>query len=460
MRLPQTPPRLQDLLASSEASVVIPRIIAAGVKSTVGGEYLHWDQLRHRAPPEGLDAPTWWLGLKLARGASARSLPLRGTDGQPFRYSLPDEVLELLHWIDQHAAGEIVVSETIRDASDRRRYLVNSLIEEAITSSQLEGASSTRQVAKEMLRSGRTPRDRSERMILNNYRAMSMLRTMVDGPLALDDVLEIHRVVTEDTLDGRSASGRIQTAADVRVVVEAGDGTVVHTPPSAEELPGRLEAMCAFANGRGGEGFVHPVVRAILLHLWLAYDHPFEDGNGRTARALFYREMLSQGYWLFEYVSISRLLLRAPVQYSTAFLHTETDEWDATYFLLHQLRVIKRAIEDLIEYIARKMAEVRRTVQLLRRADLNHRQIALLTHALRHADAEYTIQSHATSHRVVRQSARTDLRDLEAQGLLSRRRVGRKDFYAPVPDLRAMLERTQDSTTAAGGLTSRGVSRT
>ncbi len=445
MRLPQRPPSLEELLQGSDASV-IPRIIAAGVNSaTIAGDYLHWDQLRHRAPPEGLDLPTWWLGLKLARGALSRAVSLRATDGRLFRYSLPDEVLELLHWIDQHAAGEIVVSETIRDEGDRRRYLVNSLFEEAITSSQLEGASSTRQVAKEMLRTGRPPRDRSERMILNNYRAMSMLRTMVGRPLATDDVLTIHRVVTGDTLDDPSASGRLQTPTDQRVVVESGDGTIVHVPPPADELPERLAAMCAFANGESDEGFVHPVIRAILLHLWLAYDHPFEDGNGRTARALFYRTMLSQGYWLFEYVTISRLLVKAPAQYANAFLYVETDDWDATYFLIHQLQVIKRAIEELLAYIKRKMSELRQTIRLLRQTDLNHRQIALLTHALRHADAEYTIQSHATSHRVVRQSARTDLHDLEARGLLSRRRVGRKFFYAPAPDLRTRLEGAQDT---------------
>jgi len=441
MRLPQRPPPPEELFEESDPAVLIPRIIAAGVNSaTVGGEYLHWDQLRHRTPPEGLDLRTWWLGLRLARGALSRSMPLDGADGRPFRYSLTDEVLELLHWIDQHAAGEIFVSETIRDPGDRQRYLVNSLFEEAITSSQLEGASSTRQVAKEMLRTGRRPRDRSERMILNNYRAISMLRTMVGRELTMNDVLTIHRLVTEQTLKHADAAGRIQSPDDERVTVHAGDGTVVHIPPPADELPGRFGAMVRFANGVESDGFVHPVIRAILLHLWLAYDHPFEDGNGRTARALFYWEMLKQGYWLFEYVTISRLLVRAPAQYSNAFLFTETDDWDATYFVLHQLRVIKQAIEDLLAYITRKMSELRQTIGMLRQTDLNHRQVALLTHALRHADAEYTIQSHSTSHRVVRQSARTDLHDLERRELLTRRRVGRKDFYMPAPDLRERLE--------------------
>jgi Fic family protein len=331
------------------------------------------------------------------------------------------------------------VTETIRDRGDRRRYLVNSLFEEAITSSQLEGASATRKVAKEMLRTGRPPRDRSERMILNNYLAMSMLPRMAEKDLAADDVFELHRILTDDTLDDPTAAGRLQRPGEDRVVVLGPGGDVAHVPPPAGELPGRLARMCRFANGEGVEGFMHPVVRAILLHLWLAYDHPFEDGNGRTSRALFYREMLAQGYWLFEYVTISRLLVQAPMQYARAFLYTETDEFDATYFLLHQLILIRRAIEELMAYLRRKMEELGETLDLLKRTDLNHRQIALLTHALRHPDAEYTFQSHATSHRVVRQSARTDLLDLERRRLLERRQAGRRYVFAPVPDLRALL---------------------
>lgn len=184
---------------------------------------------------------------------------------------------------------------------------------------------------------------------------------------------------------------------------------------------------------------MHPVVRAILLHLWLAYDHPFEDGNGRTARALFYREMLANGYWLFEYVSISRLLLRAPAEYGRSFLYTETDNFDATYFLLYHLRILRRAIEELQDYLVRKMTELRETSSLLRRTDLNHRQIALLSNALRHDEASYSVHSHAESHRVTRQSARTDLLELEERGLLQRVIVGRRFIFYPSRDLRRRL---------------------
>ncbi len=438
MRLPVPAPSVHELLSQPGLAAALPRVLADVDGPLVDGRYLHWDVVRHRTPPAGLTAEEWWLGLALARQPMLRPIPLISADGRPFRYSLPDPVLELLHWIDQHASGEVMVSETIRDRGDQRRYLVNSLIEEAVTSSQLEGANATRKVAKQMIRSGRPPRDRAERMILNNYLAMTDLRGLASAPLTPSVVFSLHRTLTEGTLDDPTAAGRLQEPSEERVHVAWSDGTVTHVPPPADQLRARLEAMCRYANG-GGKGFTHPVVRAVLLHLWLAYDHPFEDGNGRTARALFYREMLSRSYWLFEYVSISRLLLKAPSQYGLSFLYAETDGFDATYFLLYQLGILKRAIEELLAYLVRKMAEVRETEALLRRTDLNHRQVALLTHALRHRDAVYTVHSHGESHRVTRQSARADLLGLERRGLLDRRVIGRRFEFIPVPDLRERL---------------------
>ena len=127
------------------------------------------------------------------------------------------------------------------------------------------------------------------------------------------------------------------------------------------------------------------MVRAIVAHFMLAYDHPFVDGNGRTARLLFYWSMLSQDYWLAEFLPISRLLAKAPAQYARSFLHSEQDDGDLTYFVLYQLGIIQRAITDLHEYLDRKVAEMRRLRNALAAMSrqFNHRQLALLEHAIR-----------------------------------------------------------------------------
>jgi Fic family protein len=443
MKIPMSPPPLEELLKMIDLAAKVAQLLDVG--PTPNGRYYHWDELRHRSPPEGLSVEEWWAGVKLARTQQMKPISLLDKRGAPFRYWLPDPVLRLLHEVDKEASGRIEMAEEVTNPATRDRYIVNSLIEESITSSQLEGASTTTEVARDMIRSGRRPTDKSEQMILNNYHAMRFVQENVGAPLTPDVLYTLHRLVTAETLDDASRAGSLRTDGD-RIVVEDGYGTVLHVPPPAAELEKRVEAMCAFANDRPDNAFVHPVVRAIILHFWIGYDHPFVDGNGRTARALFYWSMLSQGYWLTEYISISRILKKSPGQYGRSFLHTETDANDLTYFILYQLSVIRRAIDDLQEYLRRKVAEVRQVDALLQQSeDLNYRQLALLSHALKHPGTRYTIQSHQRSHRVSYQTARTDLLRLAELDLLTQRKRGRTFFFSAPDDLAERL-RPQDGS--------------
>ena len=395
--------------------------------------YPPWDKVRHLDPPNRLSHEEWWTGIKLAREAELRPLPLLDTAGHPFSYALPDPVLRLLLFVNQRCSGEIAMDEVVTtDAHALRRYLVSSVMEEAIRSSQLEGATTSLRVAKELLRSGREPRDRGELMILNNYRGLRFMREQAGDRLTPELVLELQRTLTEGTLEDGDTAGRLQQPGEERVVVaDRDDGSVLHEPPAAEELPARLQALCDFANEPAdGERFVHPVVRGILLHFWLAHDHPFADGNGRTARALFYWYLRTRGYWLVEYLSISRILRNAPSAYARSFLHAEVNGGDTTHFLLYQLEVIERAVHELHRYLRRKMREVRDAEQLIAGASsFNHRQLALLSEALRHPDRTYTIGAHAATHRVTHETGRTDLAELAARGLLERRRQSRGPGY-------------------------------
>ncbi len=430
---------LGDLADADQARLI--EILGRGVPPTVNGRYRHWDTLRQLTPPEGLSHEEWWLAIKLARRPLRQELPLADRDGNPFGFVITGEALRLLRQVDRDASGQITLSEDVATPEIRRRYLVSSLMEEAITSSQLEGAATSRRVAKDMIRSGRAPATRDEQMILNNYRAMQRVRERLEEPLDPALVLELHRIVSEGTLDDARAAGRLQTPSEERVAIRDERGKVLFSPPPAEQLPDRLERLCAFANGElDDHHYVHPVVRAILLHFWLGHDHPFLDGNGRTARLLFYWSLLRDGYWLIEHVSISRILRGAPSQYARSYLYSEWDDNDATYFVMHQLAVTTRAIEDFNDYLYRKMREVRDTERLLDDLALNHRQIALLSHALRHPDHRYTFRSHATSHGVVYQSARTDLLQLEELGILRRTRRGKTYHFRPVADVRGAIE--------------------
>jgi Fic family protein len=407
-------------------------------------KYLHWDKLRFLRPPGPLTHEQWWAALKLRRMGSSRTVPLRDTNNRPFVYCLADPIPELLHHIDQGCGGFLQLPEQITNSETRDRYVVSSLMEEAIRSSQIEGAVATRRVAKEMLRTGRRPHDKSEQMILNNYAAMQRIREIKEQELTTDLLLDLHRALTAETL-APEAVGRFRIPGEPILVMDAYN-QVFHTPPPADVIEQRISQMCDFANGKTSDHFVHPVLRAIILHFWLAYDHPFVDGNGRCARAIFYWYMLRSKYWLAEYISISEVIYRAPVKYYRSFLYTETDDNDLTYFILYHLQAVKLAVQELHEYIGHKADELRRMEKQLRLTEnLNHRQRALLSHALRHPEARYTFESHQRSHGVVYQTARTDLLALRDIGLLEAGKVGRTWYFSPAADLERRIAEKEGS---------------
>ena len=103
--------------------------------------------------------------------------------------------------------------------------------------------------------------------------------------------------------------------------------------------------------------------------------------------------MLHQGYWLFEFISISSVINKARGQYERSFLFSESDDNDLTYFLLAQVKVIQQAITSLHTFLERKAGEVGALQQRLEGMEgLNHRQLALLRHALNHSGFRAAVQ--------------------------------------------------------------------
>ena len=435
--MPPPLPSLQDLLDEGQFER-IRELFTSDIGKIPENKYLHWSKLRYLAPPEGFSNEEWWIAIKIARKSVRHALPFDDKMGRPFSFSDSGYLYRMLHEVDRDAGGRVELPADVVTTDSRNRYLVNSLIEEAITSSQLEGAATTRRVAKEMLRSGRRPRDRSERMIVNNYRAMEFVRDLVREDLSVPMLLELQRILTEDTLDDPGAVGRFRLPSDQVYVVDQRDGTVLHEPPDANEITARVERLLQFANETGDAAFVHPVVRAILLHYMIGYDHPFVDGNGRTARALFYWAMAKFGYWMTEFLSISTIIRKAPVQYARAYVFSETDDNDVTYFLDYNLRVILRSIGQLHAYLARKAREMRGVQRLLDRfvpaSVLNYRQVALIVAMRKHPDMFYTIESHRRSHNVSYQTARTDLFKLADHHLVTAAKRGRAFVFALAED--------------------------
>lgn len=435
----ETPPRLDDASLPAIAAVLLTR---GELARRANDEYWPWHALRHKAQAAGVEPKLLWVAVRLARKLGEREFPLVDTSGRRFGFWLPSGAQENLHFLDRRLGALLETERPELVGPAAQHYLISSLMEEAIASSILEGAATTRKAAKEMLQRGLAPRDRAERMVLNNYRTVQQLRELAKRALTVELLFEIHASITEGTLEGPDMCGRFRRADEHVVVSDRLTGEILHTPPPADELPERVHVMCDFANEEHDEGFIHPIIRAILLHFWLAYDHPFVDGNGRTARALLYWYLLRSDYGPAEFLSISRVIRNAPVQYRRAFLWSELDDADATYFVVFHLKKLREAVSDLYAYLERKAAEARRALEVLKGMEgLNLRQRLLVQHVLDHPDATYTIRSHRATYGTAYATARNDLYQLEARGLLDRRKVGKGFVFTPAAEIAAKLGR-------------------
>ncbi|MBI4825220.1 MAG: Fic family protein [Nitrospirae bacterium] len=439
MKIPEKAPDWKEILKESLKTDLAIKTIDLIRKAN--SEYFYWGDFKYQPMPDGVTPESAWAVLKTSRLFQTKYISLADPKGRPFGYWMPDGIHKEIHFIDQKAGGSIMVDDPSVPSDEKRRYMIRSLVDEAISSSQIEGAATTRVVAKEMLRTGRKPLDRSEQMIYNNYQSMQMIKKHLREPLSIELIHKIHASMTVNTLEDPSWAGRFRTPADEEIHVYDSDGQILHVPPKAADVLASMEHLCAFANSDREDEFANPIIKGILIHFWLAYVHPFMDGNGRTARALFYWYMLKHDYWLFEYMSVSTAILSARAQYYRAFLYSEMDDNDATYFIVYNLKAIHKALETLNAYIERKQKEKKNAYRFtIEYPALNLRQRALLASALEKPQEIYTIETHSNIHGVTYQTARTDLLGLKDMGLLQMRKAGKKFIFAPDADIAKKLQ--------------------
>jgi len=302
-------------------------------------------------------------------------------------------------------------------------------MEEAIASSMIEGASTTRRVAKTMLKERRKPKNKSEKMIVNNYETMQFIVSKKDEALTPEMLLEIQKMVTHDTLDDPKDEEQFRDNNEVVVGHQLHSDIIAHHPPDFKQLPKLIKEFCDFANNEG-EKFIHPILKGITLHFLLGYIHPFNDGNGRTARSVFYWYMLSKGYWLFEYMAVSRRILRSRKQYDLAYLHTEYDEFDLTYFFKYIIECIDDALKDMLEHIKKKQVEQAEAKKIIsENPDLSLRQAMILEEFMKSPNKAFSVKEISETFRVVLQTARTDLLHLEEKGFITKRKSGKTHYF-------------------------------
>ena len=378
----------------------------------INTDYEYWDKVKYKPLPKGYTPEMLWTFVKASR--------LRGMipvwDKYGINLCVTSQMQRICHDFDMKF-GSFWEADNDSQSSEKKYYLSSSLMEEAIYSSKMEGASTTRIVAKEMLRKKKSPQNKAQQMIVNNYTTIQYIVEHKDEPLTEKGLLYIHRLMTEKTLDNPEDAGRFRTNNEV-VVANMVEGDIVHTPPTFEEIPEFVTTLCDFFNNDNPRTFIHPIIKGIIIHFMVAYMHPFVDGNGRTARALFYWYMLKENYKLTEYMSISRVIAKSKTSYEKSFRYTENDGNDMGYFVAYNLRALEISFQQLRDYIQRKQREKKAASAFMKAGNINQRQALVLQWLTEEPDIIYTVKDLQEQFSVSSMTARKDLSELVRQGYL------------------------------------------
>jgi len=405
-------------------------------------KYIYWDKFKHKSLSKKLSAEEQWFLIRASRDANAIITPIKSIDGNYFKWNRLIYVDEKLHVIDMMMGGQLFPQSKIPLGS-RETYINRGVIEEAIASSQLEGAHTTRAAAKKFILEKRKPENKSEQMIMNNYKAMLALEDdFKDRKLSRKMLFELHSLLVDKTLE-KSEQKRFRKDSD-DIVIEGMIGSQQYTsyiPPKESFIQSEVDRLIAYANDELEGKFIHPIIKAIFIHFWIGYLHPFVDGNGRVARALFYWYLLKSGYWAFSYLPISTVIKKSPVQYAKAYIYTEQDSDDLTYFFDYQMSKISQAIKEFNEYVQKQIGQNKKVERILdSHMSLNERQKQLLFYFISEDKASTTTTTHSTINDVARQTASKDLKSLQRAGLIKSKREGKYTRFYATDRLKKMSE--------------------
>ncbi|EBR5102981.1 Fic family protein [Salmonella enterica] len=323
------------------------------------GRYLHWNDICNRTSNEE-KALGYWSLIKQARKGAL--MPIFGLQGViTGKFSLLPIIQKTCSLIDRNCT-EVAIKTLISSSGMEESIFSDFIDDESIASSQLEGAATTRKVALQILREGRNPKSEGDKMIIGNNRLMNLAWESRHDPMTKALLLLFHKTACSGIDDNTYKPGIFRT--DNSVFVGDIEGNILHQPPDVSYLNSALDTFIEWINfnheaSTSTKRYLHPVVKACIMHFCTGYLHPFNDGNGRVARALFYWYLFRHGYDAFRYISVSRLLKEAPVQYVEAYLKTEKDRMDLTYFVEYQCRILERAINDTIKKVTDSVTAIR-----------------------------------------------------------------------------------------------------
>ncbi|TET78165.1 MAG: Fic family protein [Candidatus Cloacimonadota bacterium] len=287
------------------------------------------------------------------------------------RFKYTNNIVRLLTKIS--AAREVILSSPLIprwEVSLRREAIIHS----AHSSTSIEGNRlSLEQVT--ALAQGREVmalrKDKQE--VLNYLNVLENIGKLIQGGSTLEqDILNIHRMLTKDTLDNPDECGFYRN----RYVVIANrlTGEVFFRPPENEDVPGLMKDLVEWTNS-GQAKELDPIIEAGIFHYEFVRIHPFVDGNGRAARVLATLILYQRDFDTKQFFCLDDYYDSDRPAYYRALQSVDQETLDLTNWLKYFIEGVNVSIEAVKERVARLSSE------RLRKAETG--QIALTERQMR-----------------------------------------------------------------------------
>ena len=381
--------------------------------------YLPRQEIIHRLPVS-VSIQQFWPELEKERRKRSQELPLLTQDGKPFWFVLTGNIEKQCDAIAELARRDIAFTGPEFDA-----LFQDAVVDEAVYSSVIEGAFTSREQAVDFIRQNKQPRNKSEQMVKNNYDALTYVLEHLEDEISEETILQIAKIVTRS-----AAEVQVTGYRDGAVYVTGREG-VVYTPPQADAVPEMMRALVEFIQ----KSELHPLLKACIAHFYFVYVHPFGDGNGRTARALSYMMLLQAGYDFFRYFSISGIVAEERGKYYRSMRNVEDSDGDMTYFIDVYSGMLARTVEQMEHHLKYHVLAGQKLKELEQNGTLNERQLKGAKWLLESSGSSVTVETWRKKYKVVTETARRDLLALCDAGLLSRELDGRKAVFRVLREL-------------------------
>jgi Fic family protein len=388
-------------------------------------KYLNKPETLYRIQNEYLQLRTdIWGDIRSKRKSMSREVPLKDQKGNNFWFLIPPFLEKVIHDIDFIAKEKI---DELATKEIQNSLIVESIIDEAFYSSVIEGAFSTKKRTKELVEK-RNPLNKSEQMILNNHNALIYILENLHQDLNEEIFITLHKIITDGTLEEDEISEKYR---DDFVYVWA-DNAVrtdpIYVAPLHTEVQPMMDDLFKFINLK--EPFIHPVVKACIIHFYIAYVHPFFDGNGRVSRAFSYMYLLKNKYEFFKFFSISNVVNKKRSKYYKAIKDTEDYDSDLTYFIATYVEMTRDSIYEVIEKLMKELKHETLMQTLVNdEVYLNDRQKKYLNYMKRKDNNLTTIENYQKRMKVAYETARRDLTELTELGLFKKVKKGKKYIF-------------------------------